>query len=71
MEILKVLGHQSPENQSFISEEQFISYIEQLHEAQPFANGSFDEVFDHVSKEMRDLLKSMLEFNPHFRVTAR
>jgi serine/threonine protein kinase len=71
IEILRVLGNQSAENQSFISEEQFLSYVDQLQEAQTFGSGTFDNLFKHASEEMRQLLRGMLEFNPHFRLTAK
>ena len=33
--------------------------------------GSFNKLFDHISDEMRDLLRGLLEFNPYFRLSAK
>ena len=54
---------------SFLSDQQRLSHLQQIG-ALVENDEAVDNIFDKTSSGLLDVLKSMLQFNPHFRPTA-
>jgi len=65
--ILEVVGSPSVEQVAWISNERAKSYVAALPRQ---AGRNFQEVFPQASPDCLDLLKRLLDFNPHTRITV-
>jgi len=54
---------------SFLTEESHVEYIETIRKVKQ-RESSVGAKFSETSKGLLEILKSMLQFNPHFRPTA-
>ena len=68
--ILKILGNPSEDDMSFISDDNALDYYEVIKNPNHITN-RLDKIFKDANPEIRSLLKGLLEFNPHFRLTAK
>ena len=66
--ILEILGDQDACDTSFVSESSALDYIRTL--TPNSCKIDFKKEFPFTTPEILDLLKNMLEFNPHFRSSA-
>ena len=67
--IIKNLGHPSHFDQSFISDDQALTYLENIENPKYNKNALY-EMFSAADPDLIELLKGLLEFNPFFRLTA-
>lgn len=68
--ILETIGAQTEEDIAFISSDDAVEYYKQLVSLCKM-KVPFESRFKKCSKELIDLLRSMLEFNPGLRPTAK
>jgi serine/threonine protein kinase len=66
--ILEILGDQDATDTSFVSDPSALDYIHTL--APNSCKIDFKKEFPFTTPEILDILKNMLEFNPHFRSSA-
>jgi mitogen-activated protein kinase 1/3 len=66
--ILEILGDQDASDTSFVSDPSALDYIKTL--TPNSCKIDFKKEFPFTTPEILDILKNMLEFNPHFRSTA-
>lgn len=67
--ILKIIGHPSDEDLSFISSPQGIEYVNNI--SNPKEKSKLELIFPDTDPELLRLLKGLLEFNPYHRLTAQ
>ena len=67
--ILKLLGHQTDENLSFLTDLAAADYVKKVIDSKEMPK--FDELFPDIDNELLRLLKGFLEFNPHLRLSAK
>jgi hypothetical protein len=66
--ILEILGDQDTADTSFVSDPSALDYIRTL--TPNSCKIDLKKEFPFTTPEILDLLKNMLEFNPHFRSSA-
>ena len=67
--ILQMLGHLSEDDLSFITDENAITYVKELQDSSQ--KPQLEELFPNCDPKLFKLLKGLLEFNPHMRLTAQ
>ena len=69
---MKKVGMPSEQDRSFITNQDAMEYIETFIDQSDNAKShNLESIFPNVSSDLLDLLKGLLEFNPHFRLTAK
>ena len=69
--ILRKIGKLNKYDLSFIRSKDALEYVQPNNIGSSEHPFSFLDKLKHISPEMRGILKSMLEFNPYFRVSAK
>lgn len=69
--IINVLGKLTKNDKSFITEEEAHQYVDMLQEKQTSRTKGIDQIFPNANPQLLELLKGLLEFNPHFRLSAK
>lgn len=67
--IMSTLGHQDPEDCSFISSEDTMAYIQSKNTKKVKIN--FENEYEKTDRHVTTILKGMLEFNPFYRRSAK
>ena len=67
--ILRLLGHQTDENLSFLTDLAAVDYVKKVNNSNEMPK--LDELFPDIDDELLRLLKGFLEFNPHLRLSAK
>ena len=71
LQIIKLKGRQRTQDLSFIQDDGSRRYYTKLEDSAQISRKSLLELFPSTSPALVDLLRQMLEFNPHFRPTAK
>jgi serine/threonine protein kinase len=67
--ICRILGTPKTNDKSFITDNTAIDYMNMICEKKH--SNKLQSMFPKTSSEIISLVRSMLEFNPHFRITAQ
>lgn len=64
-----MLGHVSPEDLSFLSEQEALDYCQSFKFSK--SSDGLAKITSGFSAELQELLKGLLEFNPYFRLSPK
>lgn len=69
IKIIRKLGRLSPSDMSFITDGAALEYCQSLQPAEP--KDGLADLARNCSQDLTEILKSLLEFNPFFRTSAK